>query len=99
MNHGFDPHNYLHGIPSGVVKEIHLAGHTVVRMQERDVRIDTHSTYVCDEVWALYAAAVQRFGPVPTLIEWDADIPLLATLQAEAARADSIAGLNRAVAA
>jgi len=99
LNHGFDPHNYLHGIPCTVVKEIHLAGHTVVRMQERDIRIDTHSTHVCDEVWSLYAAAVRRFGPLPTLIEWDADIPSLATLQAEARKADSISERNRAVAA
>ena len=84
---------------ASVVKEIHLAGHTVVRMQEREIRVDTHDTHVCDEVWSLYAAAVKRFGPVPTLIEWDADIPSLGTLQAEAARADSIAELSCAVAA
>jgi uncharacterized protein (UPF0276 family) len=99
MNHGFDPHTYLQGIPRTIVEEMHLAGHTVVRLHERDIRIDTHSTLVCDEVWSLYAAAVRRFGPVPTLIEWDADIPVLPTLQAEAAKADVIAGLSRAVAA
>ena len=99
MNHGFDSRDYLDGISRSVVREIHLAGHTVARMQERDVWIDTHSTPVCDAVWSLYAAAVQRFGPLPTLIEWDADIPALATLQAEAARADSISGLSHAAAA
>ena len=93
MNHGFDPYDYLHGVPRTAVREIHLAGHTVVGMQEHEVRIDTHDTHVCDEVWSLYAAAVTRFGSVPTLIEWDADIPSLATLQAEAAKADSISGL------
>jgi uncharacterized protein len=93
MNHGFDPCDYLQGVPRTVVKEIHLAGHTVVGMHEREIRIDTHDTHVCDEVWSLYAAAVKRFGSVPTLIEWDANIPSLAILQAEAAKADAIAGL------
>lgn len=99
MNHGFDPHSYLHGIPRTVVKEFHLAGHTVARIQEREIRIDTHNTHVCDDVWSLYAAAVKRFGPIPTLIEWDADIPGLETLQAEAAKADWISEPFRAVAA
>jgi uncharacterized protein (UPF0276 family) len=99
MNHGFDPHSYLHGIPRTVVKEFHLAGHTVTRIQGREIRIDTHSTHVSDEVWALYGSALKRFGPVPTLIEWDADIPSLETLQAEAAKADWISEPFRAVAA
>jgi uncharacterized protein (UPF0276 family) len=99
MNHGFDPHSYLHGIPRAVVKEFHLAGHTVARIQEREIRIDTHNTHVCDDVWSLYRAAVARFGPVPTLIEWDADIPGLEILQAEAAKADWISEPFRAVAA
>lgn len=99
MNHGFDPHSYLHGIPRSVVKEFHLAGHTLARIREREIRIDTHNTHVSDDVWALYGTAVKRFGPVPTLIEWDADIPSLETLQAEAARADWIVEPFRAVAA
>ncbi len=99
MNHGFDPQSYLQGIPRTVVKEFHLAGHTVARIQEREIRIDTHNTHVSDDVWALYRAAVKRFGPVPTLIEWDADIPSLETLQAEAAKADWISEPFRAVAA
>lgn len=99
MNHGFDPHSYLDGIPRTIVKEFHLAGHTVARIQERDILVDTHNTPVCDDVWSLYAAAVKRFGPLPTLIEWDADIPSLETLQSEAAKADWISEPFRVVAA
>lgn len=99
LNHGFDPLIYLHGIPRTIVHEFHLAGHTVARIRESEIRIDTHDNHVCNEVWALYATAVKRFGPVPTLIEWDADIPSLATLEAEAAKANLIAEPCRAVAA
>jgi uncharacterized protein (UPF0276 family) len=99
MNHGFDPYRYLDGIPRTVVKEFHLAGHTVARIQEREILIDTHNTHVCGDVWSLYAAAVKRFGPVPTLIEWDTDIPNLETLQSEAAKADWISEPFRVVAA
>lgn len=99
MNHGFDAHAYLHGIPRPLVREMHLAGHALIRLEGRELRIDTHSTHVAADVWVLYAAALRRFGPVPTLIEWDADIPSLDTLQAEAAKADSIAEPFRAAAA
>jgi len=99
MNHGFDPHGFLQGVPPGAVLEIHLAGHTVTHVDEREVRIDTHSTHVADEVWRLYDAALNRFGPVPTLIEWDADIPELDVLEAEATRARCMLEAVRAVAA
>jgi uncharacterized protein len=99
MNHGFDPYSYLVGIPRTVVKEFHLAGHTVAHIQEREILIDTHNTPVCERVWSLYGAAVRRFGPLPTLVEWDADIPSLETLQAEAAKADRISEPFRVVAA
>jgi uncharacterized protein (UPF0276 family) len=99
LNHGFDACSYLHGIPAPAVKEFHLAGHTFVRCSGRDIRIDTHSTHVATEVWDLYRLALERFGPQPTLIEWDSDIPAFSVLQAEAAKADAIMAPFYAVAA
>jgi hypothetical protein len=78
---------------------MHLAGHSVRRVDGREVRIDTHDAPVCDDVWALYAAAVERFGPVPTLIEWDSNIPALDVLAAEAHKADRVMETSRARAA
>ena len=78
-NHGFDPIAYLAGIPARRVRQIHLAGHS----QGRDLLIDTHDKPVADGVWALYATALERLGPVATMIERDDDIPPLAELLAE----------------
>jgi uncharacterized protein len=83
-NLGVDARAFIAGLPVGSVREIHLAGHT----RNGPLLIDTHGTKVCPEVWDLYSAALARFGAVPTLIEWDTDIPPLATLVAEAAEAD-----------
>ena len=88
MNHGFDALHFLDRVPREHVREMHLAGHSVRRVGGREIRIDTHNTPVCDAVWALYAAALERFGAVPTLIEWDADIPALEVLVAQAHKAD-----------
>ncbi len=85
-NHGFEPGDYLRAIPRGAVQEMHLAGFT----DEGDILIDTHGAPVADAVWNLYVQAVRRFGRVPTLIEWDTDIPPLPVLLEEAARAESI---------
>ena len=87
-NHGFDARDYLAGVPRGAVREIHLAGHTVNRHGDREILIDTHSTHVCDAVWELYDLAMRDHGPVPTLVEWDADLPALDVLVAEARAAD-----------
>jgi uncharacterized protein (UPF0276 family) len=83
QNHHFDAERYLNSVEPSTVGEIHLAGHQDVG----DMLIDTHGDHVSDAVWALYATALHRFGPVPTLVEWDTDIPPLETLLAEAARA------------
>ena len=97
-NHGFPAHNYLRGIPAELVGEVHLAGHTAVD----GILIDTHSAPVINAVWALYREAVRLMGPVPTLIEWDADLPTLDRLVAEARTADlqaaqlQVAGGHRA---
>lgn len=99
MNHGFDPHVYLSRVPQRAVREMHLAGHSIRRVGGREIRIDTHDAPVCEAVWALYAAALERFGPVPTLIEWDSEIPALEVLAAEAHEAERMMETHRARAA
>jgi uncharacterized protein (UPF0276 family) len=89
MNLGLDVDAFFAAVPRAAVQEIHLAGHTRRRIGAYDLLIDDHGAAVCDEVWALYARALQRFGPVPTLIEWDNEVPALDVLVAEAHRADS----------
>ncbi len=84
-NHGYAADEFLRGIVAGTVGEIHLAGFEIVD----DLLIDTHSRPVCPAVWDLYRSALTRFGPLPTLIEWDQDIPDLAVLLAEASKAQS----------
>jgi uncharacterized protein (UPF0276 family) len=69
------------------VAELHLAGHAHLG----DIVIDDHGSPICPEVWTLYHAALQRLGPVPTLIEWDTDLPALAVLLDQAAQARVIA--------
>lgn len=78
-NHGFDPLAYLAGIPAGRVRQIHLAGHS----QGKALLIDTHDQPVAPAVWELYARALERLGPVATLLERDDNIPPLEELLAE----------------
>ena len=82
-NHGFDAATYLAGIPRDRVWQIHLAGHT----DHGSHLLDTHSRPVCDPVWSLYRRALQRFGSVASLVEWDEDIPAWEVLEAECERA------------
>jgi hypothetical protein len=86
-NHGFDAQAYLSGIPAACVCQIHLAGHS----RGRDLLIDTHDKPVPDPVWSLYASALDRIGPVATMIERDGDIPPLSDLLAELELARNIA--------
>jgi len=90
-NHGYDATRFLRALPSEAIGEIHLAGHAMQTDGERVMRIDTHDRPVSDAVWDLYRLALRVHGRVPTLIEWDADLPPLAKLVAEARRADAIA--------
>jgi len=87
INFGFDPIARLAELDGASIGQMHLAGHTAVD----DCLVDTHGSLVCDPVWALYAEACRRFGPKPTLIEWDTDLPALDVLLSEAARAGAIA--------
>jgi len=98
-NFGFEAQRYLDAIDPGAVQEIHLAGHSAVAFEGQELLIDTHGTPVCDAVWSLYRTALRRFGDVPTLIEWDTDIPALEVLMAEAAKADAVGAEAHALAA
>lgn len=88
VNHGFDPRAYLRALPARRVQQIHLAGHS----EQAGCIIDTHDQPVADPVWALYADALRRFGPVATMIERDDNIPPLPELAAELQRARQLAG-------
>lgn len=85
-NHGWDADAYLKALPARKIKEIHLAGHTL----QESLRIDDHGSAVGDDVWDLYQKAIQLFGPIPTLIEWDTNIPDLSILLKEAEKAQTI---------
>jgi uncharacterized protein (UPF0276 family) len=89
-NHSFDAAVYLAAIPPALVQEIHLAGFVVNRFDDGELLIDAHSRPVWPAVWALYRQALARFGPRPTLIEWDSELPPLAVLLAEAAQAERL---------
>jgi len=91
INHGFDPHAYLRGIPIERVQQFHLAGHSRHRNEQVEFLIDTHDQPVAEAVWQLFAAAVARFGSVSTMIERDDNIPELPVLLTELDRARSIA--------
>lgn len=89
-NHGLDAREYIETIDARHVGEMHLAGHIEQPAGEGVILIDTHSRPVKGDVWGLYAHAVKHVGVVPTLIEWDTDIPDLATLVDEADKARAI---------
>lgn len=91
VNHGRDPRATLDAFPMRHVGEVHLAGYA----EDRDslgarLLIDAHATPVADDVWALYAQAIEMLGPTPTLIEWDEDVPDLDALIAQARTAETI---------
>jgi len=90
-NHGWDASGYLAALPPDAVGEIHLAGHSIRTFADgSSLRIDDHGSKVTEEVWTLYRQAVARFGAVPTLIEWDNEIPPLDVLLDEAQHAERV---------
>lgn len=88
--------DWLDQIAPQHVAEIHLAGHCHVWPQagesaDAEIVVDDHGSRVCAEVWQIYRHAITRFGAVPTLIEWDTDVPALDVLLDEAAQARTLA--------
>jgi uncharacterized protein len=86
VNHKFDGRDYLNGIPVERVRQMHLAGYSDMGTHI----LDTHDHPVSDPVWDLFEAAVERFGAVPAMIEWDDNIPPFERLHAEARKAEKI---------
>jgi len=89
-NLGLDAIAYLGALPTATVGEMHLAGHARNDADGQTILIDDHGSRVAPPVWTLYHEALQRFGAVPTLVEWDTDIPELSVLLAEACTADGL---------
>ena len=89
-NHGRDVRTYLAGLPLHAVGEIHLAGHaTVADHDGGHLLVDDHGAPVADAVWSLYREVLAQVGLVPTLVEWDTDVPDYPVLRAQAALADA----------
>ncbi|MDN3646486.1 DUF692 domain-containing protein [Pontixanthobacter aestiaquae] len=89
-NHGFSAEAFLDGMPLDRVRQVHLAGHT-----DGDIKIDTHDQPICNGVWDLYAKAMEKLGPVATMIERDDAIPPLPELLDELDMAAKIAERSR----
>jgi uncharacterized protein (UPF0276 family) len=95
-NQQWDSTDYINRFPLSVVQEIHLAGHhSEVDDRGRPLLIDSHDRSVEDTVWQLFQSVIIRTGPVPTVIEWDTNIPQWTVLQQEAVRAEAVMGLTR----
>ena len=89
-----DPGAWLDGLPVTAVSEFHLAGHAVNDADGEPVLIDDHGSRVGEGVWALFDEIVRRYGPRPTLVEWDTDLPALDVLLDEARRAEQALGVE-----
>jgi len=90
-NQQWDPVGYIDAYPLAHVREIHLAGYKREADDKgRPLLIDTHDRPVDRIVWDLFEYVIGLLGPVPTLIEWDADLPAWPELKAEAERAEAI---------
>jgi uncharacterized protein len=84
-NHGYEPRTYLADYPLEDVGEIHLAGHSEQQDDEHaPLLIDSHDRAVADPVWLLFREVIERTGPIPTLIEWDSQLPAWPELRAQA---------------
>src|SRR5262249_31825282 len=99
QNHGWDASGYLAGLPPKAIGGIHLPRPPGRKLADgKTLRIDDHASSVIPEVWALYQAALARFGSVPTLIEWDNNVPPLETLLKEMRHAEALIAQNKRIA-
>jgi uncharacterized protein (UPF0276 family) len=80
INHGYDAHEFLRGLPGERIMYVHVAGHYE---EAEDLRVDTHGADVIDPVWDLLSEAYAAFGLLPTLLERDFNIPPLPQLLGE----------------
>jgi uncharacterized protein len=94
-NLGLDPQHWLDELPADAIGEYHLAGHATNDADGATVLIDDHGSRVAPPVWQLFERTLARFGPRPTLVEWDTDIPALAVLLDQAAHADAALARHR----
>jgi len=86
VNHRTDPLAYLSSFPLHAVGELHLGGHAEDTLPSGPLLIDAHGTPIADAVWELFAAVLEWTGPLPTLVEWDNDVPSLDVLLQETGR-------------
>jgi uncharacterized protein (UPF0276 family) len=89
-NLALDAEAYLNALRGTSIGEIHLAGHSRVMRGDSSILVDDHASIVCEAVWRLYVIALKRFGVVPSLIEWDKDLPPFTTLTDQARKAERI---------
>lgn len=95
VNHQWDPFAYIDAYPLEAVQEIHVAGFARDSDEmNRPLLVDTHDRSVDDAVWALFAHVISRVGPVPTAVEWDANVPTWPVLKAEADRCTALLVAN-----
>lgn len=85
-NHGFSAAEYLRALPTDRVRQIHLAGHSDAGTH----LFDDHGSAVSPAVWQLYEQSLELFGPLPTIVEWDEQLPELSVVEAEAAHARAL---------
>jgi uncharacterized protein len=94
-NHQWNIEQYIKKIPQNFIKEIHLAGHSSKAINNEIILIDTHDQMICHDVWDIYQKIINIFGNIPTLIEWDNNIPSLEILINEAKKASSYLAKNK----
>lgn len=90
VNHKFSAQDYVNNLPLDKVKEIHLAGFE----KKQGFLLDCHNNPICAEVWQLFEGVIAKQGPIPTLIEWDNDLPEWSTLVEEQQKAQGIIDLH-----